>query len=91
MFIFKALIGKLPPYITSMFSLNSSPYFTRSSNWITYKKPRMDSGLGQTAFSSLAPRTWNQLQNTLKLELFPSVGQFKSLIMDYCVSVCNCF
>ena len=90
MFIFKALIGKLPPYISSMLSLKSIPYSTRSSSWITYETPHMNSDLGKTAFSSLAPRTWNQLQKSFKLDKLPSVGHFKALIMDCCVSVCNC-
>ena len=90
MFIFKALIGKLPPYISAMFHLKSHAYSTRSSRWITYETHRMNSDLGRTAFSSLAPSTWNKLQDTFKLDKLPSIGHFKELIRDCCISVCNC-
>ena len=76
LFIFKAIIGKLPPYINSMLSLKPNPYASRSSSWITFNIPLMKSDLGKTAFSALAPRMWNQLQDTYKLAKLPSVGKF---------------
>ena len=90
MFIFKALAGNLPPYISSMLSLKSNSQGTRSINWITYETPFMRTDLGKTAFSALAPSTWNKLQNTFKLVNFPSIGKFKELVMDSCISVCTC-
>ena len=91
MFIFKALTGKLPPYISSMFSLKSNPHSTRSTDWITFEVPFRRSDLGKTAFSALAPNTWNQLQDSLKLVKLPSIGKFKELVMDSCISVCTCY
>ena len=91
MLIFKALIGKLPPYINSMLSLKSNPYASRSSSWITLDTPFMKSDLGKTAFSSLAPRTWNHLQDTFKLDTLPSARKFKELVIGCCVAVCTCF
>ena len=73
-----------------MLSLKSNPYPSRSINWITYETPYMRSDLGRTAFSSLAPNTWNELQNTFKLAELHSIGHFKELIRDCCISVCNC-
>ena len=90
MFIFKALTGKLPPYISSMLSLKPNPHSTRSTSWITFGIPFMKSDLGQTAFSALAPSTWNKLQKTFKLVKLPSIGKFKELAMDCCTSVCTC-
>ena len=76
---------------TESVSLKSNPHSTRSSSWITFEIPFMKSDLGKTAFSALAPSTWNQLQDTFKLVKLPSIGKFKELIMDYCISVCTCF
>ena len=49
---------------TESVSLKSNPHSTRSTSWITFGIPFMRSDLGKTAFSALAPSTWNQLQDT---------------------------
>ena len=90
MFIFKAFTGKLPPYISSMLSFKSIPHSIRSTGWITFGVPFMRTDLGKTAFSALAPSTWNKLQDTFKLVELPSIGKFKELVMDCCTSVCTC-
>ena len=64
MFIFKAFTGKLPPYISSMLNFKSIPHSIRSTGWITFGVPFMRTDLGKTAFSALAPSTWNKLQAT---------------------------
>ena len=91
LFIYKALIGLLPNYISAMLSFNVGSYPTRSSDWITLQVPTVFSELGKSSFSYCAPATWNNLQNHLKLTSFLSIGQFKSLTVSHFTSKCSCF
>ena len=90
-FIFKAISGKLPPYISSLLELNSGTYNTRSSNFLTFNVPLARTDLGNKAFFIDAPKTWNALQQTLHLEVLPSETVFKQLASDLCTSNCDCF
>ena len=54
----------LPPYICSMMNPNSSPYQTRSSDFLAFKVPFAHTELGKAAFSISAPFTWNELQKS---------------------------
>ena len=91
LFIYKALIGLLPPYISSMLSFNEGSYQTRSRDWITLQVPAVFTELGKSSFSYCAPATWNSVQNYFKLSSFLSIGQFKSLTVSYFTSSCSCF
>ena len=90
LFIFKTLIGKHPPYLTQLLSWNTGSYQTRSSDLLLLKVPRAQSRLAKCSFSFNAPYSWNALQRTLKMDSMPSLVNFKSVIMQYCTSVCNC-
>lgn len=91
MFIFKAIIGKLPSYITMLLDWNYGPYLTRSTDWLRLKVPRVQTELGKSAFCFSAPAAWNDLQLTLKIDSFISHGQFRNLIAGLPATVCNCF
>ena len=91
LFIFKALIGKQPLYISSMLEWYTGAYMTRSNNLMLLRAPRASSDLGKSAFSVDAPNSWNALQHSLRLKSLPSLGEFKRLLSDHCVSICNCF
>ena len=91
LFIFKAIIGKLPPYISSLLEWNSNPYLTRSGHLLLLKIPQAQTQLGKSTFSFSAPTSWNALQKTLKFSSLPSYGQFKALVLHIPTSVCTCF
>ena len=91
LFIFKALSGLLPPYICSMLNQDSSPYQTRSSDFLTLKVPFAHTELGKAAFSINAPLAWNELQKSLKIGSLPALGQFRTMVSNTFVLECKCF
>ena len=90
LFIYKALIGKLPPYISVMLHQKPTNILTRSSDWICLLAPFANSELGKAAFSIGAPIAWNILQQELKLNTLASFSHFKN-ILNRVLPVCNCF
>ena len=90
-FIYKALLNKAPPYISSLLQSNSSTHRTRSQNHIPLLVPRANTDLGKTAFGFSAPFTWNQLQSILKMDSMISLSQFKNLLSNLIVWNCHCF
>ncbi len=80
--IYKAIIGHLPPYVTTL--LNYS-YHTRFSS-----SGSVNTELGKSTFSVFPPITWNILQSSLKLSSLASISQFRSLITYNSVTVYSC-
>lgn len=71
LFIYKALIGKLPSFITSLLGWCSGPSLILSNDWLSLQVPWACSELGRSAFSFLDYLT--SLQSTLKWILSASV------------------
>ena len=91
-FMYKALIGKLPLYLGSLLSFKeNSRYELRSSRWLQLKEPRMQSEFGMTSFSAYAPKSWNKIQDSLQLNILVSLGEFKTLVSRVTEEVCTCF
>ncbi|KAK0137933.1 RNA-directed DNA polymerase from mobile element jockey [Merluccius polli] len=90
-FIYKAIIGKLPSYISLLLNCQSSAYQTRSSSYFLLTVPNARTELGKSAFCFDAPMSWNLIQRTLKLESLITFEQFKVLISNLPTPVCNCF
>ena len=91
LFIYKALLDTLPPYICALLSQTSNSYCTRSSELLLLNIPRIRTDFGETAFSFCAPTAWNNLQRTLKLDTLVPLSHFKSLLNTYFSPVCTCF
>ena len=91
LYIFKAITGKLPPYICNLLDHSQDPYRTRSNNVKTLKVPFARTELGKEAFSVSAPRAWNDLQKSLSITLMPSVGVFREMVSNTFNHDCNCF
>ena len=75
---FKCIHGLAPPYLSELITVNQlSRYSLRSSQGITLNHPtsKMLATLGDKAFSSAAPKLWNQLPQTLRNQL--SINVFK--------------
>ena len=82
-FIYKALIGLLPPYLSSYLTITSNPrYNLRSEDFLNASVPRARTEYGKSAFAYSAPKTWNQLQTTVKLTTLVSLRRFKLLISN---------
>ena len=90
-FIFKAIDGKLPPYITLLLHWKRSTRQTRSSDWLTLEVPPIQSELGKTAFYFDAAQSWNTLQFQLKINNQISYGQFNNLLLNLPTAICDCF
>ena len=88
-FIFKAITGKLPHYLTSLLDWSLPSYSTRSSEWLLFRVPRTSTQLGETAFSYAAPRSWNLIQKELKLDSLPTLSEFKTMVSSLCISNCT--
>ena len=91
LFIYKALYGHLPEYLTSLLNMTTNHYQTRFSDWLMLDVPRVNSKIGKTSFSFCAAHSWNTIQQTLKLSSLISIGQFQNMIKNHYVHVCNCF
>lgn len=91
LFVYKALIGKLPPYLGGLLSFRENHQQTRSTGWLQLKAPRARTELGKTSFSFHAPESWNNIQKALHLELLVPFGEFKNLVSKATEKVCRCF
>lgn len=90
-FIYKAIIGQFPSYLSSLFNWKSSSYNLRSQNLPLFIVPRPCTEFGKKAFGFYAPWSWNQLQKIIKLDHFIPLGEFKSLLQNIKTEVCKCF
>ena len=92
LFIFKAISGKLPLYLSSLVKHKIPLQQTRSASYITLQvTPRpADYRLGESAFLYYAPEKWNKLQASLKLKSLPSIHNFKTLLDIAFKDICTC-
>ena len=89
MFIYKAMLGKLPSYICSLISRRvASSYCLRSQD-----VPSARTVLGAKAFMCAAPLAWNSLQKEWKLSNLVPLPVFKARIdamQSDTVGTCTC-
>lgn len=91
LFVYKALLHKLPSYINSLLAVRRSGYQTRTQGWLLLQIPKISSELGRSAFSFYAPHTWNELQCTFKLDDLMPLRHFRRLLNDHFITDCVCF
>ena len=91
LFVYKALVGKLPNYLMSLLKLKSICHNTRSQSLISLEIPLTKTNIGKIAFKFFASHKWNTIQVELKLTKYLSVNQFKSLLDAKDVPQCCCF
>ena len=91
LFLFKAITGKLPYYLTGLLDWSLPSYATRSSEWLQFRVPRASTKMGEIAFSYAAPTSWNLIQKELKLDYLPTLSEFKMMVSSLCVTSCTCF
>lgn len=88
--VYKALVGQLPQYLSSLLTFNSQGYNLRSSRYILLNVPLMKTEFGKTAFTYSASTVWNEIQSSLKLEELISISEFKLHLNKSFKSVCTC-
>ena len=94
LFIYQAIVGKPPPYISMAMDWNSESYQTHSNDWHMLKVPYVHSELEKSAFCFDGPTSWNDLQHTLKINVLlnsnlcskPSLPSFETVLTVFFVS-----
>lgn len=82
LFVFKALNGLAPPYVTEMLTLRESNRTLRSTNQLLLVVPRTRyRRWGDQAFSVAGPRLWNKLPADLRT--ITELGPFKAKLKTY--------
>ena len=66
-FIYKAMLNKLPFYLSSLLKVRNSDHHTHSQQHITLDKPYIHTEVGKTAFRYHARHSWNKLQDSIRL------------------------
>lgn len=70
--IYKPLLDLSPPNFSQLLHISSPVFNTRSAKLVLLTVPKSYSSLGSLSFQPAAPRDWNNLQETLKLDTFIS-------------------
>ncbi len=85
MFVYKALTGLAPKYISDLLIPYSPQRALRSNNQLLLTVPRyLCKTEGGRAFSAAAPKLWNSLP--VNVRLAPSLDSFKSVLKSYLFS-----
>uniref|UniRef100_A0A8K9WP97 Reverse transcriptase domain-containing protein n=1 Tax=Oncorhynchus mykiss TaxID=8022 RepID=A0A8K9WP97_ONCMY len=88
--IYKTLLGKVPPYLSSLVTIASPTCSTRSSRYISLVTPKTNSFFGRLSFQFSAANDWNELQKSLKLETLISLTSFKHQLSEQLTDYCTC-
>ncbi|CDQ99526.1 unnamed protein product, partial [Oncorhynchus mykiss] len=80
--IYKSMLGKAPPYLSSLVTMATPNRNTRSSRCISLIIPKANASFGRLSFQFSAACDWNELQKSLKLETFISLTNFKHLLSE---------
>ena len=88
--IYKSLLGKAPPYLSSLVTIAAPTRSTRSSRYISLVTPKANSSFGRLSFQFSAAHDWNELQKSLKLETHISLTSFKHQLSEQLTDHCTC-
>ena len=88
--IYKSMLGKAPPYLSSLVTMATPTRSTRSSRCISLIIPKANTSFGRLSFQFSAACDWNELQKSLKLETFISLTNFKHLLSEQLTDRCSC-
>uniref|UniRef100_A0A8C7QHA0 Reverse transcriptase domain-containing protein n=1 Tax=Oncorhynchus mykiss TaxID=8022 RepID=A0A8C7QHA0_ONCMY len=75
--IYKSLLGKAPPYLSSLVTIAAPTRSMRTRRYISLVTPKANSSFGHLSFQFSADHDWNELQKSLKLETHISLTSFK--------------
>ena len=88
--IYKTLLGKVPPYLSSLVTIAAPTCSTRSSRYISLVIPKTNFSFGRLSFQFSAANDWNKLQKSLKLETLISLTSFKHQLSEQLPDYCTC-
>ena len=88
--IYKSLLGKAPPYLSSLVTIATPTCSTRSSRYISLVIPKVNTYVGRLSLQSSAVNDWNELQKSLKLESYMSLSNFKHQLLEQLTDHCTC-
>ena len=90
-FVYKALLGELPLYISSKFKLVNNRLNLRSNTWLHCVVPKGTKTVGgKKSLQYFGPWSWNDLQSDLKLASFIPLRSFKRITLDRSKNICTC-
>ena len=96
-FVYKAILGLLPPYLCSFISLQENgTYQLRSQDCtaVLLSEPSSRIRFGEQAFQFSAPMAWNELQKIMDMQELISLPCFKKAIKimeEDDLRVCKCY
>jgi hypothetical protein len=76
------LLGKSPPYLSSLVSIATPTHCTRSSRFISLVIPKAITSFGHLSFQFSAANDWKELQKSLNLESYISLSNFKHQLSE---------
>jgi hypothetical protein len=88
--ICKSLLGKAPPYLSSLVTIAAPTRSTHSSRYISLVIPKAKSSFGCLSFQFSPANDWNELQISLKLESYISLTNFKHQKSEQLSDHCTC-
>ena len=88
--IYKSLLGKAPPYLSTLVTIAATTRSTRSNSYISLVTPKANSSFGCLSFQFSAANDWNELQKSLKLETHISLSKFKHQLSEQVTDHCTC-
>ena len=87
--IYKSLLGKAPPYLSSLVTIAAPTHSTRFSRYISLVTPKANSSFGRLSFQFSAANDWNKLQKSLKLETHISLTSLKHQLSEELIVHCT--
>ena len=88
--IYKSLLGKAPPYLSSLVTTAAPTRSTRSSRYISLVTPKANSSFGHLSFQFSAANARNEQQKYLKLETLTSLTSFKHQLSELLTDHSTC-
>ena len=86
--IYKSLLGKAPPHLSSLVTIAAPTCSTRSSRYSSLVTPKANSSFGCLSFQFSAANDWNELQKSLKT--LTSLTMFKHQLSEQLADHCPC-
>ena len=88
--IYKSLLGKALPYLSSLVTIATPTCSTHSSRYIALVIPKANTSFGRLSFPFSAANDWNELKKSLKLGSYISLSNFKHQLSEQLTNHCTC-
>uniref|UniRef100_A0A8C7WLE7 Reverse transcriptase domain-containing protein n=1 Tax=Oncorhynchus mykiss TaxID=8022 RepID=A0A8C7WLE7_ONCMY len=88
--IYKSLLGKAPPYLSSLVTIAAPTRSMRCNRYISLVTPKANSSFGRLSFQFSAANDCNKLQKSLKLETLIYLTSFKHQLSEQLTDHCTC-